>query len=1364
MTAIRDDEQVEYRLREQAGCSVVVADAVVQEATEAALEQSPREVGDAALVWMGNGLAAVGLAEGAVLDEEGKEAARLLMVGCHPETGARMIRTQTSVRAHEKAKLTTARLVEAIEAAAERMGVPAAELLEGKPKQQKVLAQQQRMVQRQGDRHRMQVTTLHKLARAAGLELDDMYGASELAEARGHADQRVDDRVRGWDLMLDLPKSDSVLPGLMNDSYEREFRDLVHRTTRDTIREVERWVGYAVGSEGGRPVRLATGGLLAWSVEHQAARPMGDGLPGDPHLHLHVTIANMGLCEDGEWRSIGNSGQDLHRHAAAADAYFQGRVRALTHQRFGVRRQQAERTGAWEVDGVPEPVRDLFSRRHGRIVGLAGEEAGRQERDRAAAETLRAKHGADATAMRASWRRRALHAGVDVDAMVAAAAPGPPGPDSGPTPDGPGTGPRIPPPADLAAIVFHPETGLTKSEKTFSRAQLLAAVGNALEYGLGDVPGRLDDVPGRLDELVDDVLDVAGYAVRVPDYGSTVMTSTARYTTQDILDAGMYVRDQALARHGEGRVALTEEQAAAAVDVFRFAVGFELSDEQNAAVTRLLTAGHGIDTVVGVAGAGRSTLMEACRIGWDATGTTYAAACSSAVAAQNLTRAFGIPAREVAAWLQQIRTGTGLTGVDVLVIDEATVVDDRSAEVLVREAARTGTQIIGIGDPVQLQAIGSADWYREVHRLIGGLTLHGNRHQEDSAERHALEVWRTGDHDQALHLLAGRGRVHPTGTADEARSQILTVWDELRRDRWPDAQDLVDELVVLAARNADVDALNAGAQQIRRAAGELGTEHTYALPGGTRLTLATGDAVRVRINDDRSRRGGGGPDLLNGYRAVVGEIAEDGRIEITWRTRTRGQDDASVSAWLTPDQVASGALSLGYAMTIAASQGMTCDTSLTYGHGANAFAAYPALARGKQANHLWLPLAAIESEDTRARLGDARTEKELLECAVDAYAEFLGQSRPDATVSDPLHEPPAPAVVPSPTRTRTVAGAARARSVTVHDQRPREAQPPQRGHRLTDEQKQRPADMKEEREPAGVRAWNRRPYGDTTDQELTRLMATGPVDARREDLAAAEAEETERALLEQIAYGRARGETRGRREVAPIHPLLDRAGEQLAVARAEQARETAAAEVAAKADERLRLLATADDKGRIALRLAGTSRKEHRQLTQQATEERAAGWREAADARAAASRAAEAAWGIVRSSPYAAVLGATEQRAPDVDTLAARLTEMRETRIPARVQQIDTEDERRISRAHGQAAKARENAAMYRAAAIDARTEKSLRARIAQQHPRLHEFEVQARADLQHTQARRSSPVVARSSRRPYQPPAQGRPGPKRGL
>ncbi|MFG2600685.1 hypothetical protein [Streptomyces sp. NPDC048462] len=259
----------------------------------------------------------------------------------------------------------------------------------------------------------------------------------------------------------------------------------------------------------------------------------------------------------------------------------------------------------------------------------------------------------------------------------------------------------------------------------------------------------------------------------------------------------------------------------------------------------------------------------------------------------------------------------------------------------------------------------------------------------------------------------------------------------------------------------------------------------------------------------------------------------------------------------------------------------------------------------------------------------------------------------------------------------------------------------------------------------------RRPYGGHTNQELTRLITTGPVDALREDQDAAAAEEAKATLLQEIADATAAGTSRGQIEVAPIYLLLDRADEHLAVAFTEQAREKAAAGVAAAADEHLRVLSAADDKGRLALRMAGTSHKEHRQLSKQAKERRAGGWQEAADARVAASRAAEAAWKAVRDSPHATVLGATPYTAPDVDTLAARLTEMREQRVPARAQQKDAGDQKRVARLHAQATTARESAAMYRTITNEARTEQTLRTRIAEQDPKLHESEVRARTELQ---------------------------------
>jgi hypothetical protein len=353
--------------------------------------------------------------------------------------------------------------------------------------------------------------------------------------------------------------------------------------------------------------------------------------------------------------------------------------------------------------------------------------------------------------------------------------------------------------------------------------------------------------------------------------------------------------------------------------------------------------------------------------------------------------------------MQRIEAGPGLDGVDVLVVDEAAMTDDRQIAAVLAEAARTGTKVVAIGDPQQLRAIGPGGGFAEVHRIVGGHVLAENRRQRDAGERAALEVWRTGARQEALEMLAAAERVHAVDTAEDARTAVLAAWD-VARGRWADPHDQLAELVVLAARNDDVTALNHGAQAIRRAAGELGNQHTYALPGGNRITLAVGDIIRVRANDYRSRRGHG-PDLLNGYRAVVDGLDAQHRVRITWRTPAGGRE----SAWVTADQVAGGALSLGYAMTIAASQGLTATTALTYGHGADAYALYPGITRAREANHLWLPIAALEDEETQARLGQARSQTERLQRAVAAYAKLLQQDRPDTMVSDHLRPAPEPA-------------------------------------------------------------------------------------------------------------------------------------------------------------------------------------------------------------------------------------------------------------------------------------------------------------------------------------------------------------------
>ncbi|QKV95253.1 hypothetical protein HUT19_28895 [Streptomyces sp. NA02950] len=124
-------------------------------------------------------------------------------------------------------------------------------------------------------------------------------------------------------------------------------------------------------------------------------------------------------------------------------------------------------------------------------------------------------------------------------------------------------------------------------------------------------------------------------------------------------------------------------------------------------------------------------------------------------------------------------------------------------------------------------------------------------------------------------------------------------------------------------------------------------------------------------------------------------------------------------AWITADQIAVGTLMHGYAMTIAAAQGLTCDYTLVYGVGADANSLYPALSRDRIATHLWLPADVVESDEARRRLGEAHSDQELLDRAVAAYADSLERDNDDRMVSDELAAAPIPHPV-QPARERAI--------------------------------------------------------------------------------------------------------------------------------------------------------------------------------------------------------------------------------------------------------------------------------------------------------------------------------------------------------
>ncbi|MFJ2414374.1 MobF family relaxase [Streptomyces brevispora] len=821
----------------------------------------------------------------------------------------------------------------------------------------------------------MDVREAVAMAKAAGLSPEDVWDAEEIKAAL--LEGRVQVGNFGADVTLDLAKSKSAFLAYAPEEIAAQVEGIYTSAGRESITALERWTAYAMRGhhgDGDEAETVETSGFSGWMMVHRAARPV-DGAPyGDPHFHLHFTLANMVKGADGKWSTVASGGRDLHRHTRATQSLMNARIRRELTDNFGISFRREERTGAWEIAAIPEATIRLFSKRDSQVrdlltkLGIDYDSATTRERTAASTASKAAKNGEAAgvgdDVLRAYWQAEGRAVGDDPDAIAASAMERDRA-DQNPSLD------------ELCAQVLDPKTGLTSHSKEFTHAAAIAAVLDALPYGVANAE--------EAEQLTTSVLRHAGYAVQLNPKGAQHFTHADRYTTADVVAAETLIVSEATNRLGTQAAVVSRDTVDMTLSTVEAQHGgtFAFSDEQRAVLERLLTAGHGIDAVVGIAGAGKTTIMDTARQAWEAHGLVIAGASTAAVAAANLKAEAGIESRTLASWLTGIRNGgPGLTGVDVLVVDEAAMCDDRDIAELLTHAAMTGTKVVGIGDPKQLHSPGIGGSFAAVHHIVGGLSLNENFRQKDAIERRALELWRDDNRVEALRTFAGTGRVHALADKDATLAAMLTIWAD-KRAAHTDDHTAVQQLLMLAATNEVVEELNVGARALRKENGDLtGPEHAYALPGGGELMLSVGDQVLLRINDYRGKRTRGeNEDVLNGLRGIVRAVDEERRVLIEWREKT-ADGHRDVAEWVEADYIAQGGLSLGYAITGHKSQGLSVQEALVYGPGAQANALYTMMSRDKKESHLFLPLSVYETDADRARSGDALTEQEQLDRAV----------------------------------------------------------------------------------------------------------------------------------------------------------------------------------------------------------------------------------------------------------------------------------------------------------------------------------------------------------------------------------------------
>jgi conjugative relaxase-like TrwC/TraI family protein len=681
----------------------------------------------------------------------------------------------------------------------------------------------------------------------------------------------------GFDLCFSAPKSMSLLFAFGDREMRRAVVAAHDSAVRAGLGYLEReacWVRR--GHAGAR--RLGADGFIAAGFRHRTSRA------GDPQLHTHVVVANMTRGEDGKWSALHTAA--LYGSARTAGYLYQAHLRHEISQLLGVRWGPVV-SGCAEMADIPARVLREFSQRTDAIERKKAElgDTGWHGAEIATLATRPAKDtDPDMASLLREWEHRAMGLGFDPGSVHTFVG-------------------RAPRPGVERVNDGKLVDSLTLTSSTFDRPAVLRALAEQVAGG-----ATVTDIEGRADAIL-----ASAHVVRLDDI----------YTTPLVLAFESAILDTARRRIGAGLgkidPTLVDEELHRRLMLHR---------DQAHMVRHLTTSGQGVDVVLGVAGAGKTTALECARSLWEASGHRTIGVALAARAAIELETRSGIPSCTLDSLLTELdRRRTQLPPRVVVVVDEAAMVDTRRLARLLAHTDRTATKVVLVGDPDQLPEIGAGGGFAGLVRTLPTVVLDEHRRQTDPIDRQAVVDLRRGDAQAAVERLAAHGRVAIADTADEARTRMV--------DDWISAQRAGTDTVMLASRRADVDKLN---QLARSRLVESGAVQSEGVTVNGR-EFALGDRILALSN--RRQLG-----LANGDRGSVIATSGDGLVV----RLDRGPTFALPASYLR-----AGHLTYSYATTIHKAQGMTCDQTLVFANRALfREAGYTALSRGRRENRLYV--------------------------------------------------------------------------------------------------------------------------------------------------------------------------------------------------------------------------------------------------------------------------------------------------------------------------------------------------------------------------------------------------------------------------
>lgn len=514
--------------------------------------------------------------------------------------------------------------------------------------------------------------------------------------------------------------------------------------------------------------------------------------------------------------------------------------------------------------------------------------------------------------LQSEWRERAAKFGITPEAIAAARATH--------SVDG-----KAPSDGERVMQVATENTAVARAQDIAYCAAVIAQEGG----GAKEAERLLSGAKATAIELKKEVT----YEIETENGTRVKSVEKTGYTTPEIQRSEKSVADWAERNAGAGNHAVESKSAITRVEQQQ---GYKLNAEQRQAVETLARSGSAA-AMVGDAGTGKSTTLNAVREAYQSAGYKVIGTAPSAKAAAELEKSAGITSttidrfnlRHSVSEIEVPKFGDPSARLDektVVVVDEAGMADVRQIQKLTEAAERAGAKIVLVGDHKQLQPVGAGAPFRSVVERVETARLQEIHRQRDTGDRQAVRDLAQGKAAEGLGHYIAKGQVTVAQTHAKAMKEIAAKTVEAI-DRHG-----AQRAVALASTNKAVADINQVVRAQLKARGELqgGREYNCLREAGTdkwdkterrhheKGEFAPGDRV---VHSGRNDRRG----ALN--RSDTGTV-----VSVSEKTVAVKMDKDGSLREIQPERQD---LRHGYALTTHKAQGMTVERAVVYIQGQN---------------------------------------------------------------------------------------------------------------------------------------------------------------------------------------------------------------------------------------------------------------------------------------------------------------------------------------------------------------------------------------------------------------------------------------------